>query len=43
MEKEELEKKLADDLQTQLKLLEEQHQQEMQSELEVVRGQKRKV
>ena len=43
MEKEDLERKLAADLEMQLKLQEEQHQQQLQSELEIVRGQKRKV
>ena len=43
MEKEDLERKLAADLEMQLKLQEEQHQQQLQNELEIVRGQKRKV
>ena len=43
MEKEYLERKLAADLEMQLKLQEEQHQQQLQNELEIVRGQKRKV
>ena len=42
-EKEDLERKLAADLEMQLKLQEEQHQQQLQNELEIVRGQKRKV
>ena len=43
MEKEELERKLAADLEKQLQLQEEQHQLELQNELAIVRGQKRKV
>ena len=42
-EKEELERKLASDLETQLKLQEEQHQHELQDKLEGLRGEKRKV